>query len=155
MTKVHIPGSKLPRDPLLVAVLTLRSLHGHVFQVIARSNANAGPYPGSLKKLPEYPVWRDTVQVKGGGYLVIRFKADNPGINLFHCHIEWHVEAGLTATFIEAPLQLQKSQSKIPADHLKACRDQGIPTEGNAAGNTKNHFDLTGANTQPEEEPWG
>jgi hypothetical protein len=71
--------------------------------------------------IPQYPLYRDTVQVKANGYLVIRFVADNPGINLFHCHIEWHVEAGLTATLIEAPMLLQ--QQSIPADHLKVSAD--------------------------------
>ena len=53
---------------------------------------------------------------------------------------------GLTATFVEAPLELQKSL-KIPKEHLEICKEQCLPTEGNAAGNTKDHTDLTGANT--------
>ena len=129
-------------------------MHGHAFQVIARSNAQEAPYPGTVNA-PDSPVRRDTVQVKAGGYLVLRFKANNPGINLFHCHIEWHVEAGLVATFIEAPKEIQDRQSQVPADHLQACKAQGILTEGNAAGNTKNHLDLTGANTVPDADPWG
>jgi hypothetical protein len=75
-------------------------------------------------------------------------------IQLFHCHIEWHVEAGLTATFIEAPDVLQDTQT-IPHGHYKTCESQGIPTKGNAAGNTKNWLDLTGANTAWETSPWG
>lgn len=132
-------------------------LHGHVFQVIARSDANAQPFPGKInpKDIAKYPLKRDTIQVRANGYLVIRFRADNPGINLFHCHIEWHVEAGLTVTFVEAPLMLQKKQGKVPEDHLAVCRAQGIKTEGNAVGNTADHFDLSGANTTSEVDPWG
>jgi iron transport multicopper oxidase len=78
---------------------------------------------------------------------VLRFKADNPGVWLFHCHIEWHVIMGLTATIIEAPQEL--SGLKIPADHLAACQAQGTLTAGNAAGNTNNYTDLTGANVYP------
>ncbi|KAK5161569.1 hypothetical protein LTR04_004181 [Oleoguttula sp. CCFEE 6159] len=72
---------------------------------------------------------------------------------LRHSHIEWHVEAGLSATIVESPMELQKSL-KIPSDHMKICKDQGIPTAGNAVGNTANHLDLTGELTTPE-VPYG
>ncbi|KAI8844847.1 multicopper oxidase-domain-containing protein [Chytridium lagenaria] len=35
-------------------------------------------------------------------YTVIRFVADNPGVWFFHCHIEWHIQAGLAMAFVEA-----------------------------------------------------
>ncbi|KAH0550876.1 hypothetical protein GP486_007760 [Trichoglossum hirsutum] len=38
---------------------------------------------------------------------------------------------------------------KVPKDHLKVCKEQGIPTAGNAAGNTRDPLDLRGANTKP------
>jgi iron transport multicopper oxidase len=62
--------------------------------------------------------------------------------------MEWHVEAGLTATIVEAPDRLQ-ALFKIPSDHLKVCQEQGIPIAGNAAGNTRDPLDLRGANTKP------
>jgi len=65
----------------------------------------------------------------------------------FHCHIDWHVTAGFFATIVEAPLQLQ-SQG-VPADQFKVCKDQNLPYQGNAAANTKNFLDLTGANDAP------
>jgi iron transport multicopper oxidase len=77
--------------------------------------------------------------------------ANNPGIFSFHCHIEWHIEAGLMATFIEAPDRLQANLT-IPENHLRVCQQQGIPTAGNAAGNTVDHFDLTGASITPPPE---
>lgn len=46
---------------------------------------------------------------------------------------------------IEAPTSLQSSGLTISSDALDACAKQGIPTAGNAAGNTKDLFDLTGA----------
>lgn len=97
---------------------------------------------------------RDTIQVHSGGYVVLRFEADNPGIFLFHCHIEWYVEAGLIATMIEAPDVLAATQT-IPHNHFESCEDQGIPTKGNAAGNTKNYTDLTGLNTNFDTDNWG
>jgi hypothetical protein len=41
-----------------------------------------------------------------------------------HSHIEWHVEAGLTATLLEAPDHLQGSLT-IPASHLKVSHQDG------------------------------
>jgi iron transport multicopper oxidase len=122
-------------------------LHGHKFQVVARSAANVLNsgirYDG--KNLPAAPMRRDTVGVNNGGYVVLRFKADNPGVQLIHCHIEWHVSAGLTASIIEATDRVTYT---IPTDHLLSCKAQDIPTQGNAAGNIKNPLDLTGADTQ-------
>ncbi len=40
------------------------------------------------------PPRKDTVQVTGGGYSVWRFKADNPGLWFFHCHVETHMLEG-------------------------------------------------------------
>ena len=76
------------------------------------------------------------------------------GIWLFHCHIEWHVDSGLIATFVEAPLELQKSLT-IPQDHYDACNVGAIPITGNAAANTVNLLDLGGENTPPAPFPDG
>lgn len=45
----------------------------------------------------------------------------------------------------------------IPEDHYAACaaRDPPIPTAGNAAANTQNMLDLTGANVSPPPLPSG
>jgi iron transport multicopper oxidase len=61
-------------------------LHGHNFQVVARSGPNAGRYdPKNPPQMPGVPMRRDTVGMPQGGFLVLRFKADNPGVFLFHC----------------------------------------------------------------------
>ncbi|RVE44181.1 hypothetical protein evm_011175 [Chilo suppressalis] len=83
-------------------------LHGHSFRVVSmRRLANkttideikAFDEAGLLKRnLKNAPI-KDTVTVPDGGYTVIRFKADNPGYWLFHCHIEFHVEVGMALVF--------------------------------------------------------
>lgn len=120
-------------------------LHGHQFQVCERPSAGAGTFNGHDREFPAVPMRRDTIAVNAGSYVVIRYVADNPGVWLFHCHIEWHVIMGLIATIIEAPEEL--AGLSIPADHQAACAAQNIPIAGNAAGNTKNLTDLTGENT--------
>jgi iron transport multicopper oxidase len=132
-------------------------LHGHNFQAIARSEIDGGSFDATnatQTKYPSTPMRRDTFVLRPSGYIVLRFQADNPGIWLFHCHIEWHVDQGLIATMVEAPLELQKTL-KIPQDHLAACNARSIPTAGNAAANTVNFLDLTGANVAPKPLPAG
>ncbi|KAI9734044.1 MAG: hypothetical protein M1818_006982 [Claussenomyces sp. TS43310] len=107
-----------------------------------------GSWSGSSADFPSTPMRRDVVEVFGQSHLVIRYTADNPGVQLFHCHIEWHVEMGFTATIIEAPISIQ-SLITVPKQHLSNCQAQGIPTAGNAAGDRSNYTDLTDANTVP------
>ncbi|KAL5326337.1 hypothetical protein ACEPPN_004021 [Leptodophora sp. 'Broadleaf-Isolate-01'] len=121
-------------------------LHGHHFQVCNRPSSGAGSFSGDNRAFPSVPVRRDTVSVNANSHVVLRFTADNPGVWLFHCHIEWHVSMGLVATIIEAPAKLQRAIT-IPQHHLDICIAQCLPTAGNAAGNTVNHTDLAGANT--------
>ncbi|KUJ14914.1 uncharacterized protein LY89DRAFT_620153, partial [Mollisia scopiformis] len=122
-------------------------LHGHQFQVLERPGSQTGAFSGNDVTFLGNPMQRDTITVNANSYVVLRFEADNPGVWLFHCHIEWHVVMGLIATIVEAPEDLVGGS--IPDDHQAACKAQNIPVAGNAAGNTQNPLDLTGANTQP------
>ncbi|KAI1467875.1 putative ferroxidase [Daldinia caldariorum] len=108
-------------------------MHGHQFQVLARPASQAGNWSADAVSINSVPPRRDTVAVNPKSYAVFRIKADNPGVFLFHCHVEWHVEMGLSITLIEAPDKLR--DYSIPQDHLDACDAMGIPTTGNAAGN--------------------
>ncbi|KAI1826942.1 multicopper oxidase [Xylaria intraflava] len=132
-------------------------LHGHNFQALYRSAEDAGTFEqGNITEsdFPMVPMRRDTFVLYPTGFMVLRFRADNPGVWLFHCHIEWHITSGLLATMVEAPLELQKT-IKIPQGHLDACNAQNIPTLGNAAGNTVDFTDLQGQNHPPAPLPAG
>ncbi|KAK4153229.1 multicopper oxidase [Chaetomidium leptoderma] len=122
-------------------------LHGHHFQILDRPSSGTGSWPGRDVNYASNPPMRDTVVVMPNSHVVLRYKAENPGVWLFHCHIEWHVEMGLTATIIEAPDRLKGMT--FPADHIDACNKLGRPTQGNAAGNTQNYTDTTGFATVP------
>ncbi|KAH7157021.1 Cupredoxin [Dactylonectria macrodidyma] len=132
-------------------------LHGHAFQAVYRSEEEAGLWEDagvSESDLPATPMRRDTLVIYPNGNIVMRFKADNPGVWLFHCHIEWHVVSGLIATFVENPLELQKMLT-IPENHLEVCKAANMSTTGNAAGNTEDYLDLTGENVPPPKLPAG
>jgi FtsP/CotA-like multicopper oxidase with cupredoxin domain len=60
-------------------------LHGHSFYVLGK--------PGALNL--KDPALKDTVNVPARGELAIQWQAKNPGRWFFHCHIEWHAEAGM------------------------------------------------------------
>ncbi|CAD6505696.1 BgTH12-01186 [Blumeria graminis f. sp. triticale] len=132
-------------------------LHGHNFQTLVRSGDGSGKFdPTSVTQAeyPTIPMRRDTVLLHPHGHMVIRFRADNPGVWMFHCHIEWHMAQGLSATLIEAPLDVQK-QLTISENHFDNCRHRGIPIAGNAAANTVDLLNLDGANVAPGPLPAG
>ncbi|KAH7119687.1 multicopper oxidase-domain-containing protein [Dendryphion nanum] len=104
-------------------------LHGHHFQLVARGS---GTWNNQENLLPKFPVKRDTVVIPANGYIVLRFRADNPGVWFFHCHIDFHSVGGMVSTFIEAPDLIQK-QLSIPASGTSLCSKGGKCTRGNCA----------------------
>lgn len=62
-------------------------LHGHEFQVV---EINGQRFSGAV---------RDTVLVPPGARVVVVFDANNPGWWAFHCHLLYHLEAGMFTTF--------------------------------------------------------
>ncbi|XP_038051054.1 laccase-2-like [Patiria miniata] len=80
-------------------------LHGYRFQVLAMDNLGDATSVEEVKRLDEAgnitrrylnaPL-KDTIPVPDGGYVVVRFKADNPGWWFFHCHLGFHFLAGMS-----------------------------------------------------------
>ena len=62
-------------------------LHGHEFQVV---EIDGQRFAGAV---------RDTVLVRPRGRVVVAFDANNPGWWAFHCHLLYHMEAGMFTTF--------------------------------------------------------
>ncbi len=62
-------------------------LHGHRFQVVEIGGLR---FSGAL---------RDTVRVPPAQRVVVEFDADNPGWWAFHCHMLYHMAAGMFQTF--------------------------------------------------------
>lgn len=56
-------------------------LHGHQFQAIYRSEDGAGSFNATGVEFPQTPMRRDTLHVLPNGNIVLRFKADNPGMS--------------------------------------------------------------------------
>ena len=57
------------------------------------------------------PPRRDVALLPKGGYLIIAFKADNPGSWLLHCHIAWHASSGLAMQIMERESDINKTMT--------------------------------------------
>ncbi|KAF8938134.1 hypothetical protein BGZ58_001522 [Dissophora ornata] len=91
--------------------------HGHNFYVLGWGD---GAYvPGTTQLELTNPLRRDTSTVPSFGYTVIRFVNDNPGMWAFHCHIDWHMEAGLMVQFESLPQVIKTFQ--IPPEMTAMC----------------------------------
>ncbi|KAI2636805.1 multicopper oxidase-domain-containing protein [Xylaria nigripes] len=78
-------------------------LHGHDFVVLGASATGAGLFQAADKARLKAanPTRRDVTMLPGDGWIVIAFRADNPGNWIFHCHIAWHVSGGLSVDYLE------------------------------------------------------
>jgi FtsP/CotA-like multicopper oxidase with cupredoxin domain len=106
-------------------------LHGHDFQIVSEG---VGIWDGTITN-PQNPARRD-VQVlgkarpgTGPAYTVIQFEADNPGVWPLHCHVAWHVSAGLYINVLERPADIKKMN--IPAAIPQTCKDWAVFTGSN------------------------
>ncbi|KAF5365055.1 hypothetical protein D9758_010968 [Tetrapyrgos nigripes] len=69
-------------------------LHGHTFDVVRSAGSSTYNYAN--------PPRRDVVSTGvTGDNVTIRFTTDNAGPWFLHCHIDWHLEAGLAIVFAE------------------------------------------------------
>ncbi|KAG6907773.1 hypothetical protein DXG01_007486 [Tephrocybe rancida] len=89
-------------------------LHGHAFHVVKNSHS------------PDFnwvnPVIRDTVTTGLDSNLtVVRFFTDNSGPWHLHCHINWHVNRGLSVVFAEDPEGTAAHQKPIPPPFFELC----------------------------------
>ena len=106
-------------------------LHGTKFQLVERMKNTSLPCTKQCSR--ENPLRRDTVILPAGGSVTMRFRADNPGAWMMHCHMDWHLAAGLAMMVIQAPREAKKMLD-VPSYFPQQCRMQGLPVHGNAGG---------------------
>ncbi|WMV51906.1 hypothetical protein MTR67_045291 [Solanum verrucosum] len=75
-------------------------LHGFNFFAVGKGIGNFNPKtdPNNFNLVD--PVERNTIGVPSGGWVAIRFRADNPGVWFMHCHLEIHTTWGLKMAFL-------------------------------------------------------
>ncbi|GAV58668.1 Cu-oxidase domain-containing protein/Cu-oxidase_2 domain-containing protein/Cu-oxidase_3 domain-containing protein [Cephalotus follicularis] len=75
-------------------------LHGYEFYVVGSGFGNFDPSKDTSKFNLIDPPKRNTIGTSPGGWVAIRFVANNPGAWLFHCHIDSHLTWGLATSFL-------------------------------------------------------
>lgn len=92
-------------------------LHGYTFWIIATSD-----YPQAETLFAGQYIQRDTVSVPASGWAKIRFLANNPGAWFFHCHIEWHMSAGLAMALLVSPERLLANGYTVTPAQTELCK---------------------------------
>ncbi|KAJ9180632.1 hypothetical protein P3X46_008848 [Hevea brasiliensis] len=75
-------------------------IHGFNFHVLAQGFGNYDPVNDPKKFNLVNPQVRNTIGVPVGGWAVIRFRANNPGVWFVHCHLDVHLPWGLATAFV-------------------------------------------------------
>ncbi|PIN04756.1 Multicopper oxidase [Handroanthus impetiginosus] len=96
-------------------------LHGFNFFVVGEGSGNYNPKkdPASFNLLD--PVERNTFGVPSGGWVAIRFLADNPGVWFMHCHFDVHTSWGLRMAWIVLDGLLASQKLPPPPSDLPKC----------------------------------
>ncbi|PIN25286.1 Multicopper oxidase [Handroanthus impetiginosus] len=75
-------------------------LHGYSFYVVGSGSGNFDKDRDPLNYNLVDPPFQNTIVVPVSGWTAIRFKANNPGVWLMHCHLERHTTWGMEMAFI-------------------------------------------------------
>ncbi|XP_027089678.1 laccase-4 [Coffea arabica] len=96
-------------------------LHGMNFFVVGRGLGNFDPEKDPSNFNLVDPVERNTVGVPSGGWVAVRFRADNPGVWFMHCHLESHTLVGLEMAFVVDNGQGPNQSVRPPPRDLPSC----------------------------------
>ncbi|KAF9049324.1 laccase [Hymenopellis radicata] len=102
----------LPPNKVIEVNLHPFHLHGHTFDVVKTAGSNTYNFAD--------PVRRDVTAVAAGNTTAIRFTTDNPGPWFLHCHIDFHLEAGLAVVFAE-DIGMTSSVNPVKDDWEDLC----------------------------------
>ncbi|GJN28034.1 hypothetical protein PR202_gb16115 [Eleusine coracana subsp. coracana] len=84
-------------------------LHGNNFFVLAQGFGNYDNNTAVMRYNLVNPQERNTLAVPPGGWAVIRFVANNPGMWIMHCHFDAHLPIGLAMAF-----EVQNGPTALP-----------------------------------------
>ncbi|CAK9187267.1 unnamed protein product [Ilex paraguariensis] len=96
-------------------------LHGYNFFVVGQGFGNFDSKKDPTRFNLVDPVERNTVGVPSGGWVAIRFRADNPGVWFMHCHFEVHMSWGLKIAWIVMDGKLPNQKLPPPPSDLPKC----------------------------------
>ncbi|XP_054771059.2 uncharacterized protein LOC129278960 [Lytechinus pictus] len=89
-------------------------IHGHYLDIVGMAKMGDNftteefkrlDAEGQIRRNLKNPPRKDTIMIPAGGYVIGRFRADNPGWWLMHCHFDTHFALGMAMVFhVEGPL---------------------------------------------------
>ncbi|XP_031499409.1 laccase-14-like [Nymphaea colorata] len=101
-------------------------LHGYDFYVVGRGYGNFDPEKDPLNYNLVDPPLENTIAVPYLGWSALRFRANNPGVWLLHCHFERHFTWGMTAIFIVKDGPTNETSMVPPPSYMPKCSDKII-----------------------------
>jgi L-ascorbate oxidase len=97
-------------------------LHGNDFWVLGYGKGKFDIYNDPNKYNLENPILKNTVPVHPYGWTALRIMANNPGVWLFHCHIESHLYMGMGIVFETG---VEKLQGELPSSIMGCGATKG------------------------------
>ncbi|KAL6554837.1 hypothetical protein OROGR_006095 [Orobanche gracilis] len=88
-------------------------LHGHDFWVVGYGTGKFDSVEDPKSYNLVNPIMKNTVAVHPYGWTALRFRANNPGVWAFHCHIESHFYMGMGVIFEEGVNRVGKLPESI------------------------------------------
>lgn len=96
-------------------------IHGLNFHVVGQGFGNFDTKEDRKKFNLVDPQFRNTIGVPVGGWAAIRFRADNPGVWLLHCHLDVHLAWGLGMALVIENGGTPSSTVPAPPADLPKC----------------------------------
>ncbi|CAI8612665.1 unnamed protein product [Vicia faba] len=96
-------------------------LHGFNFFIVGQGNGNFDPKKDPSKFNLVDPPERNTAGVPSGGWVALRFLADNPGVWFMHCHLEVHTSWGLKMAWVVQDGKGRNQKLPPPPSDLPKC----------------------------------
>ncbi|XP_054783225.1 laccase-2-like [Prosopis cineraria] len=96
-------------------------LHGYDFFIVGQGFGNYDPNKDPANYNLVDPVKRNTASVPSGGWISIRFFADNPGVWFMHCHLDVHTSWGLRMAWLVQDGAAPNQKLPPPPSDLPQC----------------------------------
>ncbi|KAK7844864.1 laccase-14 [Quercus suber] len=101
-------------------------LHGYTFYVVGSGYGNfdnvTDPEGYNLVDPPKM----NTVSLPKKGWVALRFKASNPGVWLWHCHLDRHLSWGMDTVFIVKNGGTRETSIREPPPYMPPCSSSAI-----------------------------
>uniref|UniRef100_A0A2N9EJB1 Laccase n=1 Tax=Fagus sylvatica TaxID=28930 RepID=A0A2N9EJB1_FAGSY len=96
-------------------------LHGYTFYVVGSGYGNFDNVTDPEGYNLDDPPKMNTVSLPKKGWVALRFKASNPGVWLWHCHLDRHLSWGMDTVFIVKNGGTPETSIREPPPYMPPC----------------------------------